>query len=245
MLTGVWPEKHGVTNNNFTGRDYATYPSFLTRVEALRPELATVAALDWVPLAGLPDDPGPVLPAEIDVREVVDGYDLGWAEADGEVAARAARHLREADPDAMFVDVAATALAHLGIEIDPDWGLDGVPLGGPERPTRRGATRRCREMAPAPDDMLYGIYGSHTPETCPIYVPRYAQVFADILGRDPRPACRRLRNPPDRGPVSFGAGAHFPLGGRCRRPSTHRGLRRRNRPRLVQHAQDRTGAYVR
>lgn len=235
MLTGVWPEKHGVTNNSFTGRDYATYPSFLTRVEAARPELATFAALDWVPLADLDavslaeleDDLGPVLPAAIDVREVVNGYDLGWAEADGEIAARAARHLREADPHAMFVyfgnpdetshrhgsigaeyrdaialsdshvgivvdamrarptyadedwlvlmstdhgrradgghggdspeemiifilasgpatagwpppgpafivDVATTALAHLGIEIDPAWGLDGVPLGGPE-----------------------------------------------------------------------------------------------------------------
>lgn len=224
MLTGVWPEKHGVTDNSFTGRDYATYPSFLTRVEAARPELATFAALDWIPLAELLDDPGPVLPAVIDVREVVNGYDLGWAEADGEIAARAARHLSEADPDAMFVyfgnpdetshrhasigaeyrdaialsdsqvgmvvdamrarptyadedwlvlistdhgrradgghggdspeemiifilasgpatagwpppgpafivDVAVTALAHLGIEIDPAWGLDGVPLG--------------------------------------------------------------------------------------------------------------------
>ena len=28
--------------------------------------------------------------------------------------------------------------------------------------------------------MLYGIYGSHTPETCPIYVPKYALVFVDI-----------------------------------------------------------------
>lgn len=245
MLTGVWPDKHGVTNNAFTGRDYATYPSFLTRVEAARPELATFAALDWVPLAELDrvslaeleDDPGPVLPDAIDVREVVNGYDLGWAEADGEIAARAARHLAEADPDAMFVyfgnpdetshrhasigaeyrdaialsdshvgmvvdamrarptyadedwlvlistdhgrradgghggdspeemiifilasgpatvdwpdaatspataadptatpssfivDVAVTALAHLGIEIEPRWGLDGVPLG--------------------------------------------------------------------------------------------------------------------
>ncbi len=233
MLTGVWPEKHGVTNNNFTGRDYATYPSFLMRVEAARPELATFAALDWVPLAELESEPGPVLPAAIDVREVVDGYDLGWPEADGEIAARAARHLGEADPDAMFVyfghpdetshrhgsigaeyrdaialadthvgmvvdamrarpsfadedwlvlistdhgrradgghggdspeemtifilasgpategwpppgpafivDVAATALDHLGIEIDPDRGLDGVPLGEatPERTDR-------------------------------------------------------------------------------------------------------------
>ncbi len=34
--------------------------------------------------------------------------------------------------------------------------------------------------------MLYGIYGSHTPETCPIYFPEYARVFADILERDPQ-----------------------------------------------------------
>ncbi|MYA65183.1 MAG: alkaline phosphatase family protein, partial [Gemmatimonadetes bacterium] len=54
MLTGVWPGKHGVTNNNFTGRNYAQYPSFLTRVEQTRPELATFAALDWLPLAELP-----------------------------------------------------------------------------------------------------------------------------------------------------------------------------------------------
>ena len=27
MLTGVWPEKHGVTSNGFLGRDYDTWPS--------------------------------------------------------------------------------------------------------------------------------------------------------------------------------------------------------------------------
>ena len=223
MLTGVWPGKHGVTNNSFTGRNYAQYPSFLIRVEQTRRELATFAALDWLPLAELPDDPGPVLPPTIDTRVTFDGYEHGWAEADGMVTAAAVAHLREADPDALFVylgnpdetshrhgsigaeyrdaialsdrhvgmlidavrarpthpkedwlvlistdhgrrpdgghggdspeemtifilasgpatvdwpepgpafivDVAATALAHLGIEIDPAWGLDGRPL---------------------------------------------------------------------------------------------------------------------
>ena len=103
MLTGVWPDKHGVTDNSFEGRDYAAYPSFLARAEGIRPETATFTALDWMPLAELPGDPGPALPVGIDVREVFDGYDLGWDVADGEVAARAARHLGEADPDAMFV----------------------------------------------------------------------------------------------------------------------------------------------
>ena len=227
MLTGVWPGKHGVTDNSFTGRDYARYPSFLTRAEQVRPELATFAALDWLPLAEL-EDGGPLLPAAIDMRELLDGYDLGWAEADGQVVTRAVRHLGEADPEALFVylgnpdetshrhgsigaeyrdaialadrhvgmladalrarpgyavedwlvlistdhgrradgghggdsseemtifilasgpataewpppgpafivDVAATALDHLGIRIDPAWELDGRPLGSTRR----------------------------------------------------------------------------------------------------------------
>ena len=102
MLTGVWPEKHGVTNNSFSGRDYDTWPGFLTRAERERPELSTFAALDWLPLAELPEG-GPVVSAAIDTRVAVDGYDLGWAEADGEVASQAVLHLGEADADAMFV----------------------------------------------------------------------------------------------------------------------------------------------
>ena len=102
MLTGVWPDKHGVTNNNFTGRNYAQYPSFLARLEEVRPELATFAALDWLPLAEL-EGGDPVIPPAIDAREIVDGYDLGWGEADGEVTARAVQHLGAADPDALFV----------------------------------------------------------------------------------------------------------------------------------------------
>ena len=224
MLTGVWPAKHGVTDNAFTGRAYDRYPDFLTRAKRARPELATFAALDWLPLAEL-EGGGPVLPASIDALVALNGYDLGWAEADGEVTARAVRHLAEADPDAMFVylgnpdetshqhgsigteyrdaialadqhvgllvdgirarpgyenedwlvlistdhgrradgghggdsteemttfilangaatagwpppgptfivDLASTALDHLGIEIDPAWRLDGKPLGG-------------------------------------------------------------------------------------------------------------------
>ena len=34
--------------------------------------------------------------------------------------------------------------------------------------------------------MRFGIYGSHTPETCPIQVPKYARVFAEILDLDQR-----------------------------------------------------------
>ena len=33
--------------------------------------------------------------------------------------------------------------------------------------------------------MQFGIYGSHTPETCPIYVAKYARVFVEIAEHDP------------------------------------------------------------
>ena len=223
MLTGVWPEKHGVTSNDFTGRSYGEYPDFLTRIEQDNPKMATFAAGDWLPLLEL-EGGNPALSHEIDVRVPLDGYDLGWAEGDTETTSHAVRHLNGADPDAMFVylgnpdetshetgsigseyreaialsdqhvgalvaavrsrssfraenwlilistdhgrtsdgdhggnspvemttfilasgpgtaigtpseetfivDVAVTALNHLGIAIDPAWGLDGKPVG--------------------------------------------------------------------------------------------------------------------
>jgi predicted AlkP superfamily pyrophosphatase or phosphodiesterase len=223
MLTGVWPEKHGVTSNDFTGRSYGEYPDFLTRIEQDNPNMATFAAGDWIPLLEI-EGGNPTLSHEIDVRFPLDGYDLGWAEGDAEATSLAVRHLNEADPDAMFVylgnpdetshetgsigseyreaialsdqhvgalvaavrsrpsfraenwlilistdhgrtsdgdhggdspvemttfilasgpgtaigtpseetfivDVAVTALNHLGIAIDPAWGLDGNPVG--------------------------------------------------------------------------------------------------------------------
>ncbi len=102
MLTGVWPEKHGVLDNGFEGRRYREHPDFLTRLERDRPDLGTFAAVDWMPLAVL-EGGGPALSGAIDTLVAVDGYELGWAEADSVVAARAAEHLAEADPDAAFV----------------------------------------------------------------------------------------------------------------------------------------------
>jgi predicted AlkP superfamily pyrophosphatase or phosphodiesterase len=223
MLTGVWPEKHGVTDNDFTGRAYDSYPDFLTRIEQVRPELATFAVVDWLPLMQI-EGGGPTLSDLIDERVPLDGYELGWSEADTEAASEGVRRLSEGDPDALFVylgnpdetsheqqsigaeyrdaialadqhigvlvaairarptfssenwlilvstdhgrrddgghggdsvvemttfilasgpaaaigtptedtyivDVAVTALTHLGIEIDPAWGLDGKAVG--------------------------------------------------------------------------------------------------------------------
>jgi len=102
MLTGVWPEKHGVTDNRFGGRRYDEYPGFLTRLEQARPELSTFAVVDWTPLMELEGGSTAVGP-EVDRRELLDGDELGWAEADTRATALAIQELSSGDPDAMFV----------------------------------------------------------------------------------------------------------------------------------------------
>ncbi len=102
MVNGVWPEKHGVTGNDFENDNYEAYPDFLTRLERARPELHTFAVADWLPLI-ISDDQRHPIGEEVDTKIVLDGYELGWAEADSVSVDRAIAALREGDPDALFV----------------------------------------------------------------------------------------------------------------------------------------------
>ena len=102
FLNGVWPDKHGVTNNDFTGKRYEEFPDFLTRIEQVRPELNTFAVVDWLPLVQA-DDGLPTISDDVNVKHILDGYEHGWAEADSMSTDLAVAHLRDADPDALFV----------------------------------------------------------------------------------------------------------------------------------------------
>ena len=102
MLTGVWPAKHGVTNNEFTAKRYDEFPDFLTRIEQVRPDLSTAAIADWMPLVRAEEGIATISDA-VDVKHALDGYELGWAEADGRAVALAIELLTGADPDALFV----------------------------------------------------------------------------------------------------------------------------------------------
>lgn len=102
MLNGVWPEKHGVVDNDFTGKRYDLYPDFLTRIEEARPELGTFAVVDWKPL-GAAEEGLPTISDRVDVKHVLDGYETGWAEGDEASVRLAEEHLAGADPAALFV----------------------------------------------------------------------------------------------------------------------------------------------
>ncbi|WP_406446224.1 alkaline phosphatase family protein [Streptomyces sp. NBC_00631] len=98
VLTGVWPDRHGVTGNDFHGADYARHPDFLTRAVAARPGLRTATVVSWPELVHR----GTLGPA-IGSRIHYDGESDGYATADDLVARAAVRRLAEHDPDLLFV----------------------------------------------------------------------------------------------------------------------------------------------
>ncbi|WP_307813533.1 alkaline phosphatase family protein [Streptomyces sp. N35] len=102
IATGVWPDKHGVKDNSFAGKQFGTYPDFLTRAEKANPSLNTYAAADWEPIASS-DAGGPVFSPTVDKRLGLKGDANGYGVEDPKIAAGAADELRNGNPDAAFV----------------------------------------------------------------------------------------------------------------------------------------------
>ncbi len=50
ILTGVWADKHGVNNNEFTGKNFELFPHFFKRVKLLQPDSQTVSLVSWGPI---------------------------------------------------------------------------------------------------------------------------------------------------------------------------------------------------
>jgi len=111
ILTGVWADKHGIDGNEFKHPRINEYPSFLARIEAVRPELDTVAIVSWKPLTDH------ILRVADDIKlfdgEARDPHDYDAADRESTEAAR--EILRNANPDAMFLyfgNVDETGHAH-------------------------------------------------------------------------------------------------------------------------------------
>lgn len=98
IATGVWPDKHGVKDNTFIGKNYARYSGFLARLAQVRPALSTYAAVDWKPL----DTQGTVTPGA-DAKLVLDGDADGYTGHDATIAAETEALLRNQNPDVLFV----------------------------------------------------------------------------------------------------------------------------------------------
>ncbi|MER7954532.1 alkaline phosphatase family protein [Streptomyces sp. NPDC096030] len=95
ISTGVWPDKHGVRDNTFTGKNYAQYPGFLARLNQVRPGLSLFAAVDWPEL----DTHGTVTPGA-DAKLV---YNNDYAVNDKIITDITEDVLRNQNPDVLFV----------------------------------------------------------------------------------------------------------------------------------------------
>ncbi|WP_415951983.1 alkaline phosphatase family protein [Streptomyces sp. KLOTTS4A1] len=102
IATGVWPDKHGVRDNSFTGKRFDTHPDFLTRAEQANPLLNTYAAADWEPITSA-DKGGPIFSPAVDKRLSLKGDANGYDVEDPKIAAAASAELRDGDPDASYV----------------------------------------------------------------------------------------------------------------------------------------------
>lgn len=103
VLTGVWPDRHGVTGNDFAGADYAGYPDFLSRAGIVRRGLRTAAAVSWPALVRRG-----TLGRAVGRRVRYNGESRGYERADRLVARTALRWLTKDDPDVVFVYFGAT-----------------------------------------------------------------------------------------------------------------------------------------
>lgn len=88
MLTGVWADKHGVTNNAFIGANFGQYPHFFKYADSHNPNLNLFSICHWAPINDF----------------IVTSEDLKQNfSTDQEVTNTAVFLLQSNDPDVLFV----------------------------------------------------------------------------------------------------------------------------------------------
>jgi len=105
VATGVYMDRHGVVGNSVHPPEMAGFPDFTARVRAERPELQTMIAVSWFPLAAATEC-GPIFSSRGWVNDVDpenENNNESWIKADDEVAVYAANRLANEDLAVSFV----------------------------------------------------------------------------------------------------------------------------------------------
>ena len=88
MLTGVWPSKHGVTENSFAGARFDLYPHFFRRLKEAGNETFTASIVNWEPIHS---------------NIVTEADHSAVYPTDAEVAQAASEFVTQYDPDVLFL----------------------------------------------------------------------------------------------------------------------------------------------
>jgi predicted AlkP superfamily pyrophosphatase or phosphodiesterase len=118
VATGVWPEKHGVLNNDvFEAWDGKIYPDVVTRARTARPQLRAATFLSWEGL-----DRYATFGVATPLCHRLDGDRDGYEMCDAAVAATAAQCLRDEGLDLAVVYLGSTdEAAHRHGPLGPDF----------------------------------------------------------------------------------------------------------------------------
>lgn len=105
VATGVYMDRHCVVDNSAHPIEMASFPDFTARVRAERPELQTMVAASWLPLATATEC-GPLFTSGGWVNDIdpeTDNNNASWIKADDEIADYASAKLRSEDLAVSFV----------------------------------------------------------------------------------------------------------------------------------------------
>ena len=105
IFTGVWNDKHGVTDNNFTNQRFDFFPMLFKRLKDAEPSFSSGWFVYW---PGLND----AMPHNADVSAG------DWS--DGNTLARSEELLKNGNPDALFIQFGAIDAVGHGPGFDPD-----------------------------------------------------------------------------------------------------------------------------
>ncbi len=94
LLTGVWPDKHNVLDNQFTQPNYTRYPHVFAHLKEARPNAVTASFSTWPPIEGKIVSAADVSRNFSDIKDYA-GNDRAAAEA-------CAEYLKAANPDVVF-----------------------------------------------------------------------------------------------------------------------------------------------
>jgi predicted AlkP superfamily pyrophosphatase or phosphodiesterase len=103
VLTGVWTNRHGVTDNEFGGLNIEEFPHFFQRIREVEPDTRLSSFVHWIPLR--------ILGANGDVDEIGD---------DRRVTDLAADELATEDPSVVFIHLDDIDGAGHSSEYTPD-----------------------------------------------------------------------------------------------------------------------------
>lgn len=98
LLTGVWPDKHGIMDNDFKTPHYDKYPHFFAHVKEVFPGAKTYAYSTWPAISAFIDRSAD---ESICFQKNITKPD--YPDADEKCAAKAVETLNNGDPDVMFV----------------------------------------------------------------------------------------------------------------------------------------------